>query len=1097
MLIATRFLFLIVTTIHILFSCGQKDTLFTALSSSKTGIFFANKLEKKPLLNILYYLYYYNGGGVATGDVNNDGLPDIYFTANRNGGNKLYLNKGNFSFEDVTEAAGVAGTADWCSGATMADVNGDGLLDIYVATVSNAFGLKGHNLLYINNGLKEGKPAFTEKSAAYGLAFQGLSTQAAFFDYDHDGDLDCYLLNHSQHPNANITDTINRRKKSAQSGDVLYRNEINTGAETFTDVSAQAGIYQSNLGYGLGLAVADFNNDGWEDVYVGNDFHENDYYYINNGRGGFTESGANHFGHYSRFSMGNDAADFNNDGQMDLITVDMLPPDERVLKTYGSDENPDIYKVKLQANGYQFQYSRNALQRNNGDGSSFSEIALLSGVAATDWSWCPLFADFDNDGNKDLFISSGIVKRPVDLDYVRFVSDLQMRRGMDRTDKFDDEALETMPDGAVHPFVFKGDGGLQFQEVSHTWGTAELNGYFNGAAYADLDNDGDLDMVINALNAEAVVLQNQTEKSNYLSVTMEGEKANRLGIGTKVYLFQKGRMQYQQVMATRGFQSASDTRLHFGLGANAAIDSLLIVWPDQQYQVVRNPKSNQLLRLQKKGSGAPFNYTNFFPKKPALFQRDSSIGVNWTHTENDFLDFNVQYLIPHAQSTRGPKLAVGDINGDKLDDFYVGGAAGQPGALFLQTANGQFTQASQDIFLPDAACEDVDALFFDANGDGHKDLYVVSGGNQLTGNHPALLDRLYLNDGRGRMAKAPIPAFFGNKSCVASADIDKDGDQDLLVGTLADAKAYGLPQTSYLLLNDGKGSFASAPKDRLNLAELGMVTSALFADLNKDTWPDLVIAGEWMPITVFMNQRGTFTKQAVASSTGWWQSLYADDVNGDGFTDMLAGNWGWNNKFNGARNGPVKLYVSDFDRNGSTDQLLSYTVGGKEFPFLAKDEAERALPELRKHYLKYADFAGLEMKDAYYGYAEKVTPLQAESLGSAVLLGDGKGNFVRKTLSASLQLAPVFAFAKTGVGEYLSGGNFFDVIPYEGRYDAQPLAVFRTSPTGDAETINLPDLTALRQQVRDIKPVRMANGKTIFAVACNRGPLLFYQPSKP
>ncbi|MBU9937291.1 MAG: VCBS repeat-containing protein, partial [Ferruginibacter sp.] len=1028
-------------------SCTKKkETMFESLSASETNIGFVNKLENKDMFNILYYLYYYNGGGVATGDINNDGLPDIYFTANSKGNNKLYLNKGNFVFEDITAQAGVAGSADWCSGVTMADVNGDGFQDIYVMASSQHHGLNGHNELFINNK----NNSFTESSGKYGLNFSGFGTQAAFFDYDHDGDLDCYLLNHSQKPNSNIRDTSNRRKPDAFSGDRLYRNDLDSTGK-FTDVSAQAGIFQSNLGYGLGIATGDFNNDGWDDIYVGNDFHENDYYYINNGNGTFTESGAARFRHYSRFSMGNDAADYNNDGQLDIVTVDMLPPDEKVLKTYGSDENPDTYKYKLMGHGYQNQYSKNALQRNNGNGTSFSETALQSGVAATDWSWAPLFADFDNDGNKDLFISSGIVKRPVDLDYVRFVSDLVMKMDIDKTNEFDNQAIENMPDGSSHPYFYKGDGKINFTDMSESWGTAGMKGYFNGASYADLDNDGNLDVVINCLNAASVILKNKLPKKNTLDIVFNGNDRNRNGIGAKAWVFTGGRMQYQQLMTTRGFQSSCDAKLHFGLDSLRNIDSILIVWPNQKFQIMKTVPVAGRITVNQAEAGGQFDHNKFFPPSKQLFDDMSSqVACSWVHRENDFLDFNKQYLTPHKQSTRGPKLAVADVNKDGLDDLFVCGASGQPGQLMIQTAAGKFTSSDTSLFSRAKQCEEVDALFFDANNDGYPDLYVVSGGNQLDDGNTDLADHLYLNDGKGHFATAAsaIPVILKNKSCVSASDIDKDGDMDLFVGGLADAKRFGIPQSSYVLLNDGKGNFRQADASVIKLDNIGIVTGSSFADLNNDGWNDLVVAGEWMAVKLFMNRNGKFTAADIPSSTGLWQTVYTTDVNGDGFMDILAGNWGHNSKLYAGKNGPLKLYVKDFDGNGSVEQVMAYTINNKEYTFLAKDELERPLPVLKKAYLTYSEVAGKTVDYMFYDLFKDYLELKAETLGSCCFINDGKGNFMKKDLPDEVQLAPVFSFCPLPAndkGAYLAAGNFYGVVPYEGRYDALLPSVFSFS----------------------------------------------------
>ena len=1075
-------------------SCKQHTVMFESLPASKTNISFTNHLEKKKLFNILYYLYYYNGAGVATGDINNDGLIDIYFAANSKGNNKLYQNKGNFEFEDITGKAKVGGTADWCTGVTMADVNSDGYLDIYVSTVSSKYGLTGHNELFINNR----NNTFTESSSLYGLNTSCFTTQTAFFDYDRDGDLDCYMLNQSHHPHANIVDTINRKNYDSLSGDRLYRNDLNTPTGKFTEVSAAAGIYQSNLGYGLGLAIADINNDGWDDIYVGNDFHENDYYYVNNGDGTFTESGARHFRHYSRFSMGNDVADYDNDGQLDIITVDMLPPDEKTLKTYGSDENPDIYKVKLELRGYQPQYSKNCLQHNNGNGVSFSETALQSGVSATDWSWSALFADFDNDTNKDLFVSSGIVRRPVDLDFIRF-ADKKKAQGMDATDKYDDETIAAMPEGNSHPFLFKGDGKMTFKDVSDVWGTQKLIGCSNGASYADLDNDGNLDLIINCLNAPALILKNNGTKKNYISVSFTGDSLNTTGVGCKAYLFTGTKMQYQQLMPARGFMSSSTTQLHFGLDTTNRIDSILLVWPNQTYQLIKNPDINKNLVVNKKDAQISFVYNDFFPQESEILQDiTANVNCNWSHKENDFLDYNVQYLIPHSLSTRGPKLAVADVNKDGLDDFYACGAKGQPGVLMIQQKDGHFNASDTALFNKYAVSEEVDAVFFDANGDSFPDLFVISGGNEKPVNEFALLDNLYLNDGKGHFTRAdrPMSVVYENKSCVSVADIDNDGDQDIFVGNLTSPVKYGTPTTSYLFLNDGKAHFTKAGDNIMPLYLLGMVTSASFTDIDNDGWKDLIVTGEWMPLKIFKNNKGKFTESDINQSTGLWQSLYTTDVNGDGFTDILAGNWGWNSKFWSGKNGPLKLYIKDFDNNGSTEQILAYTIDGKEYPFLAKDELERALPVLKKAYLKYSEVAGKTVQYMFYDLFKDYTELQAEVLASSCFLNDGKGNFKRMDLPGELQLAPIFTFAPLdNSNNWLAAGNFYGVIPYEGRYDALQPSFFSFNKKN--ASFQYDDvLASFTGEARDAKWINYAGGSRVLIIARNNQPLIFLKPFK-
>ena len=1076
------------------------ETLFKDVPSSQSNIDFENTQAYSDDFNIIEYLYFYNGGGVSIGDINNDGLADIYFTSNQQS-NKLYLNKGNFEFEDITSRAGVAGVGNWKTGTTMADVNGDGFLDIFVCGVGKYKHFDGRNQLFINNG----DLTFTDRTVEYGLNFEGFSTQALFFDYDRDGDLDMYLANHAVHTVRSYGHSSLRYQSDPLSGDKLYKNEFaETGKPHFREVTSTAGIYSSQIGYALAVTASDLNQDGYTDIYVSNDFHENDYLYINQRNGTFRQVLEKSIPHSSRFSMGCDIADINNDGLTDVVTLDMLPKDEQVIKTTAGEDNYEIYDFKLRY-GYHYQFARNTLQLNRGTDSNgelmFSDIAPFAGVEATDWSWAALLADFDNDGNKDLFVANGIVGRPNDLDYINYISTDSAQRYY--TDK---QLIAQMPTGAVPNVFYRNNGDLTFDDVSQTW-IGSKPSLSNGAAYGDLDNDGDLDLVVNNINEKASVYKNDLPKvsSHFLKIKFDGTGANRFGIGAAVTVYTSEGKTYSEQFTTRGWLSSVDYVMHLGLGNSANIDSMRIHWPDGNIQVLKSIDVDQMIVVQQ--SSADVIQSNEVQEEKLVKESE---GIPFVHDENEFIAFSVERLIPHMLSTQGPKLAVGDISNDKLDDFFVGGSSGQPGALFIQEKNGKFKQLRESDIEADSAAEDTNAAFFDADGNGYLDLVVVGGGGELSGTHKVLQPRLYLNSGRGELRRAPerLPEISVNASCVKAADIDFDGDIDLFVGGRVIAGSYGIDPQSFLLINDGRGTFRDESIRLPNAGRLGMVTDATWIDLNKDKKIDLIVTGEWMPITTLIqNDSAKFvdntTASGLAGSNGWWNSIASDDFDNDGDVDFLAGNFGLNSRLRASPIQPVSLYLGDIDNNGSLDHILTYYNEGVSHPFISRDQLIKQVPSLKRKFLKFDDYRNVSLNDIIPSEVrENISRKDAYNFASAYIENKGDGTFSIKNLPTEAQLFPIFAFCiddvdGDGSKDIIAVGNLNAAQPDIGRYDSGYGIVLTGNGKGSFEALTSEQSGfVVRGEGRDVKSLVTSGSKKLYLVARNNSSIKVFQKNK-
>lgn len=1095
---------LITIGLFVFTACANKDnekpkiTLFQLLAADRTGIDFVNQLDYTEELNTYTFKNFYNGGGVGLGDFNKDGLLDIFFSGNLVP-NKLYLNKGNFHFEDISESAGLNTRGAWTTGVSLVDINADGLLDIYLCKSGPPSNFRRHNELFINNG----NLTFTERSKEYGLALEGLSVHAAFFDFDKDGDLDCYLLNNS----IRSVGGYDLRKGQRNIPDPLGGNKLlrNDGGK-FSDISQQAGIYTSAIGFGLGVTIGDVNKDGWSDIYVSNDFFEKDYLYINNQNGTFSESIEMYMREISLGSMGADMADVNNDGLPEIFVTEMLPEGDDRLKTTTQFENWDKYKRSFEM-GYYHQFSRNVLQLNNGDGT-FSEIARFSGVHATDWSWGALIFDMDNDGLKDIFVANGIYKDLLNQDYVNFSSNPEIvKQILHREKNIITRLIDSIPSNKIPNYAFQNKGNLLFVNKSADWGL-DLPSYSNGSAYGDLDNDGDLDLVLNNVNMPAFVYENRSKElkpgNSSLTFLLHGENENTFAVGTKITLKANGQQFYQELSPMRGFMSTVDYQIHFGLGEILSVDSAIIEWPQGKVTVVTNLKVNQRISLQEKDAEIKNEKRRMRPGKRTVFTRMHKLeGADFFHLENDYSDFDKDRLLFNMVSSEGPCLCTGDLNNDGLTDFYGGGAKDQAGSLYIQKRSGAFAQSNQGIFEMDKSSEDTDCVFFDANGDGKLDLYVTSGGNEFSTSSVALLDRLYLNKGNGKLEKSqqllPVSDKFESTSTVAARDYDQDGDLDLFVGVRLIPFLYGVPGNGYLLNNDGKGNFQDVTKNVApQLLQSGLITDAKWVDVNNDAKTDLLVTGEWMPIKLFMNENDTLVERTkeygLEKTNGWYNCIETGDFNNDGLEDFVVGNHGLNSRFKASDKEPISLYVNDFDQNGTVEQIITRFDHGASYPLVLRQDMVAQIPSLKKKYLHFREYKGKTITDIFTADQLKgAIVLNALTFETAVWINQGNGAFKKINLPAQAQFSPVYAilvddFDGDKNQDILLGGNLYRAKPETGIYDGSYGLLLKGDGTGNFTALSSGESGILiRGEIRSLKKIRYRERNIVLVGKNNDG----------